>query len=147
MVTRVIIVDDDEDARALIALTLDLEHDLAVVGAAEDGMDGVRLALRERPDVVLMDVMMPRLDGFEATRRIKHERPEIKVLIVSSFASDTMRQETRHSGADGFLSKGAIPTTLAPMIRDLARRHAPQPDCPLPETPSPGVLPAALPAH
>jgi NarL family two-component system response regulator LiaR len=119
MSIRVLVVDDDEDFRSMISLTLELEHDLTVVDEAGDGETGVALALTKRPDVVLLDLMMPRLDGFEATRQIKRDRPEVKVLAVTSAVDNVIRQETYESGADAFLGKCDITTALVPTIRHI----------------------------
>ena len=94
MSIRVLVVDDDADFRSMINLTLEPENDMTVIGEAGDGETGVALALTKRPDVVLMDLMMPRLDGFEATKQIKRDRPEVKVLVVTSAIDTAIRQET-----------------------------------------------------
>ena len=117
---RVVLIDDDADFLWLIRCCLELEHDIAVIGEAEEGETGVALALREQPDIVVMDMMMPRIDGFEATQRIKRSRPGVKVVAVTSLSGDkAMRQEMCRIGADAFLGKGDIATALVPMIRSL----------------------------
>jgi len=119
---RVLVVDDDADFQWLIRLNLQLEHDTTVVGVAEDGETGVTLALREQPDVIVMDLMMPRIDGFEATRRIKRVRPAVKVVVVTSFSVDNAtRQEMYRSGVDALLGKRDVATALVPMIRSVAQ--------------------------
>ena len=119
---RVLVVDDDADFQWLIRLNLQLEHDTTVVGVAEDGETGVALALREQPDVIVMDLMMPRIDGFEATRRIKRVRPAVKVVVVTSFSVDNAtRQEMYRSGVDALLGKRDVATALVPMIRSVAQ--------------------------
>jgi len=118
---RVLVVDDDADFQWLIRLNLQLEHDTTVVGVAEDGETGIALALREQPDVIVMDLMMPRIDGFEATKRIKQVRPAVKVIVVTSFSVDNAtRQEMYRSGVDAILGKRDVATALAPMIRSVA---------------------------
>ena len=120
MPIRVVVVDDDEDFLWLIRLSLQLEHDITVIGEAEEAETGVALALREQPDIVVMDLMMPRIDGFEATKQIKRSRPAVKVLALSSLSLDNaIRQETHRSGADALLGKHDIATALVPMIRSL----------------------------
>lgn len=121
MSIRVLVVDDDADFRSMINLTLEGENDMTVVGEAGDGETGVALALAQKPDVVLMDLMMPRLDGFEATKQIKRGRPEVKVLVVTSAVDTAIRQETYKSGADAFLGKRDITTALVPTIRDITQ--------------------------
>jgi DNA-binding NarL/FixJ family response regulator len=115
MSIRVIVVDDDPDFVWLTRVSLQLERDIAVVGEAEEGETAVALALREKPDVVVMDLMMPRINGFEATKRIKRAQPTVKVLVVSSLSVENANR----SGADGFLSKRDVVAELAPMIRSL----------------------------
>ena len=115
MPIRVVVVDDDPDFVWLTRVSLQLERDIAVVGEAEEGETAVALALREKPDVVVMDLMMPRINGFEATKRIKRAQPTVKVLVVSSLSVENANR----SGADGFLSKRDVVAALAPMIRSL----------------------------
>jgi two-component system, NarL family, response regulator LiaR len=120
MPIRVVLIDDDADFLWLIRFSLQLEHDITVVGEADEGETGVALALRQQPDIVVMDLMMPRLDGFEATKRIKRSRPAVKVLAVTSLSLDNaIRQEVYRSGADAFLGKLDAATALVPMIRSL----------------------------
>src|SRR4029434_7654142 len=102
MSIRVLVVDDDADFRSMINLTLEPEDDMTVIGEAGDGETGVALALTERPDIVRMDLMIPRLDGFEATKQIKRDRPEVKVLVVTSAVDTSIRQETHNSGDNAF---------------------------------------------
>jgi DNA-binding NarL/FixJ family response regulator len=125
MPIRVVVVDDDEDFLWLIRLSLQLEHDITVIGEAEEAETGVALALREQPDIVVMDLMMPRIDGFEATKRLKRSQPAVKVLAVTSLSVDNaIRQEVNHSGADAILDKRDMATALVPMIRSLHRPSA-----------------------
>ena len=122
MPIRVVVVDDDADFLWLIRLSLQWEHDITVIGEAEEAETGVALALREQPDIVVMDLMMPRIDGFEATKQIKRSRPEVKVLAVTSLSLDNaIRQEMYRSGADAFLGKRDVATALVPAIRSLAQ--------------------------
>ena len=120
MPIRVLVVDDDPDFQWLIGWAVQEGRDTEVVSVAEDGESGVAAALREQPDVVVMDLMMPRTDGFEATRRIKQSQPAVKVLAVTSWSIDTaMGQKLRRSGVDAVLSKRDIATALIPMICSL----------------------------
>jgi len=102
MPIRVVVVDDDADFQWLIRFSLHLEHDITVIGEAEEAETGVALALREQPDIVVMDLMMPRIDGFEATKRIKRSRPSVKVLAVTSLSfcgqRDTPGDGSQRSG-------------------------------------------------
>lgn len=120
MPIRVVVIDDDADFVWLARLSLQLEHDITVIGEAQEGETGVALALREQPDIVVMDLMMPRIDGFEAAERIKRSRPTVKVLTVTALSLDSaIRQKMYRSGIDAFLSKRDVATALAPMIRSL----------------------------
>ena len=117
---RVVLIDDDANFLWLIRVRLELEHDIAVIGEADEGETGVALVLREQPDIVVMDMRMPRIDGFEATKRIKRSRPAVKVLAVTSLSGDqAIRREIYRSGADAFLGKRDMATALVPMIRSL----------------------------
>lgn len=100
---RVLIVDDQKRARKGLKALLATQPELEVVGEAADGEEAVRLAEALCPDVVLMDVRMPALDGIEATRRIKKAHPEIKVIVLTMYG--THRTEAIEAGADAFLLK------------------------------------------
>jgi DNA-binding NarL/FixJ family response regulator len=117
---RVVIVDDDAGARRALAALLDTYPQIEVVARAADGAQAVDLVSRLRPDVVLMDCLMPRLDGFAATRLIKSESPEVVVVLVSLYAD--LEGEARCSGADGFLVKTAVTESVIDLITDLGRR-------------------------
>jgi NarL family two-component system response regulator LiaR len=120
MPIRVLVVEDDQDFQWLLRLSLQLEHDTTVVGVAAVGETGVDLALREQPDVVVMDLMMPRINGFEGTRRIKQIRPTVKVVVVTSFPVDhAICQQMYRSGVDALLRKADVATSLVPTIRSL----------------------------
>jgi len=120
MPIRVLVVEDDQDFQWLLQLSLQLEHDTVVVGVAGDGETGVDLALREQPDVVVMDLMKTRINGFEATRRIKRIRPEVKIVVVTSFPVDNaICQQMYGSGVDALLRKHDVAASLVPTIRSL----------------------------
>jgi len=122
MSIRVLVVEDDEDFQWLLRLSLQLEHDTTVVGVAGDGGTGVDLALREQPDVVVMDLMKTRINGFEATRRMKQIRPAVKVVVVTAFPVDNaICQQMYRSGVDALLDKRDVATALVPMIRSVAQ--------------------------
>lgn len=115
--TSVLLVDDDPLVRSALALILGGEGDIEVVGEASDGHEGVRLAGTLRPDVVLMDIRMPRLDGLGATREL-HERPDPpKVIVLTTFDADEHVVEALASGADGFLLKDTPPPQIVDAIR------------------------------
>lgn len=116
---RVLLADDQALMRAGFRLILSAEPDLEVVGEASDGLEAVELARRLRPDVVAMDVRMPRMDGVEATRRLAGPDVEdpLKVLILTTFDLDDHVYGALRAGACGFLLKDAPPEELAHAIR------------------------------
>ena len=125
MPIRVVVIDDDADYRWLFRFNLQLEHDITVIGEAAEGETGVALALQEQPDIVVMDLMMPRINGFEATKRLKRSQPAAKVLAVTSLSLDNaIREKVNHSGADAILDKRDMATALVPMIRSLHKPSA-----------------------
>jgi DNA-binding NarL/FixJ family response regulator/class 3 adenylate cyclase len=115
---RVLLVDDQELVRAGFRMILDAEKDMEVVGEAANGKDALTEAVRLRPDVVLMDVRMPELDGIEATRRLLADRGvESKVVMLTTFDMDEYVYEALSAGASGFLLKDAPPEQLVAGIR------------------------------
>jgi DNA-binding NarL/FixJ family response regulator len=124
MVIRVLLVDDQTLLRQGFRLVLGGEDDLLVVGEAGDGLEAVRMARATRPDVVLMDVRMPRSDGIEATREIVHQVPNARVLILTTFDLDEYAFAGLAAGASGFLLKDVAPADLVGAIRSVARGDA-----------------------
>ena len=122
--TRVLIADDQPLVRVGLRKILDFEPDLDVVGEAGDGEDAVRQVARGVPDVVLMDIRMPVLDGIEATRRITAAHPEIRVLILTTFGLDGYVHEALRAGASGFMLKDAPPEEIVGAVRIVARGEA-----------------------
>jgi DNA-binding NarL/FixJ family response regulator len=120
---RVLIVDDQDLVRAGFRMILAAQPDVDVVGEARDGEQAVALARSERPDVVLMDVQMPRLDGLAATRRIAAEGAA-RVVMVTTFDRDDYLFESLRAGASGFLLKNAAPEDLVEAVRTVARGNA-----------------------
>ena len=118
--TRVLIVDDDPLVRSALALMLGGQADLEVVGEAGDGREGVDLARSLDPDVVLMDIRMPRLNGLDATREL-HARPEPpRVIVLTTFDADEHVFGALAAGADGFLLKDTPPADIVAAIRKVS---------------------------
>jgi DNA-binding NarL/FixJ family response regulator len=120
---RVLVVDDQELVRAGFRMILE-RNGIDVVGEAADGVDAVRLAAELDPDVVLMDVRMPRMDGIEATRQIVARRPVTRVVALTTFDLDEYVYEAVRAGASGFLLKDIPPSDLAHAVGVVARGDA-----------------------
>jgi DNA-binding NarL/FixJ family response regulator len=125
-VIRVVLADDQALVRAGFRALLDAQPDIEVVGEAADGDEAVRLAARERPDVVLMDIRMPGTDGLAATRRIAGDDrlDDVHVVILTTFDLDEYVFEALRSGASGFLVKDTEPVELIQAVRVVARGDA-----------------------
>jgi DNA-binding NarL/FixJ family response regulator len=123
---RVALVDDQALVRAGLRSLVEQEDDLAVVGEAADGAEGIEVARRERPDVVLMDIRMPVLDGLEATRRIASDPAleGVRVLVLTTFELDEYVFESLRAGAGGFVVKDAEPAEMLRAIRVVAAGDA-----------------------
>ena len=123
---KVLIADDQALVRTGFRMILDAEDDIEVTGEAADGAEAVTLASAGRPDVILMDVRMPNMDGIEATRLIvdKNDDDPIRVLILTTFDLDEYVYDALRAGASGFLLKDAPPEELVRGVRVLARGDA-----------------------
>jgi DNA-binding NarL/FixJ family response regulator len=123
---KVLLADDQALVRAGFKVLLDVEDDVTVVGEAADGADAVEQVRRHRPDVVLMDIRMPVLDGLEATRQIAATRglEGVRVLILTTYDTDAYVFEALQAGASGFLLKDCGPAELLHAIRVVAAGEA-----------------------
>ncbi|MBO3101510.1 response regulator transcription factor [Cellulomonas fengjieae] len=122
--TRVLLVDDQALIRMGFRLLLSSTDDLEVVGEAQDGQAAVEQVAALRPDVVLMDVRMPGVNGIDATRRIVETHPETRVLVLTTFDLDEYAFAALRAGASGFLLKDAAPDELAAAVRTVASGDA-----------------------
>jgi DNA-binding NarL/FixJ family response regulator len=122
--TRVLVADDQALVRTGFGMILSAEDDLEGVGEADDGDVAVRRAVELRPDVVLMDVQMPRMDGIEATRRVIEAMPDCRVLILTTFDDDDYLFAALQAGASGFMLKNCPPADLVAAIRVVAQGHS-----------------------
>lgn len=118
---RLVVVDDQAMLRGALAALLELEDDLTVVGVAADGQEALRVVDETRPDVCLMDIQMPGMDGIAATTAVRTASPESRVLIVTTFARPGYLRSALDAGASGFVVKDAPAEQLADAVR---RVHA-----------------------
>ena len=120
MTIRVLIADDQPVVRDGLALLLNLIDDVEVVATAADGVEAIDRARTERPDVVLMDLRMPRLEGAEATRQIVSSVPEVRVLVLTTYADDEFLFPALQAGARGYLTKDASAEEIEHAVRAVA---------------------------
>lgn len=129
---NVLVVDDHHIFRATILAFLQTQTDIQVVGEAANGLEAVELTRALHPDVVVMDVSMPVMNGIEATRRIKLENPKVRVICLSAFEEAQIWKEIERAGAEACLSKITVfvndndqPQTLLELIRSMPGRAGP----------------------
>ena len=121
---KVLIVDDHQVVRQGLRTFLELHEDILVVGEAGDGVSAVEMVRQLKPDVVLMDLVMPRLDGIEATRQVKALEPGVKVIALTSFTEDEKVFPSIQAGASSYLLKDVSPDDLVDSIRAVFRGEA-----------------------
>jgi DNA-binding NarL/FixJ family response regulator len=121
---KVLVADDQKIVREGLVKLLGLLPGITVIGAAADGEDAVRQALELRPDVVLMDLNMPRCDGVEATQRLRRLRPDAAVVVLTTYSDDAWLFAALQAGARGFLTKDAGTEEILRAITDVAAGHA-----------------------
>jgi DNA-binding NarL/FixJ family response regulator len=126
LILRMLVVDDSDIIRRLICQILQTQPDIEVVCEASDGEDAIRKVRVHRPDVVLMDITMPVMNGFDATRRIKHEFPLTLVLVVSQYDSAPFMREAIAAGASGYVVKDNASAELIPALRKTVSEHMPK---------------------
>ena len=117
---RLLLCDDAAQLRALYKIVFDAEHDIVVVGEAADGNEAVRAARLLQPDVVLLDIAMPVMDGLEAIPGIRAAAPEARIVMCTAMVDDRIRRRSLDLGANGFLEKGHDPQQLVDAVRQAA---------------------------
>ena len=118
-VVSVLLVDDDPDVRGLMDVMLGEEERFSVVGHARDGAEALRLADLARPDVIVLDLHMPGMDGFTALPRLRNCLPEARIVVVSAFPDPYTLVEAVQRGADGYIDKSRVWAELLPTLRGL----------------------------
>ncbi len=121
MTTKILLADDHTIVRQGLKLILSAHSDLEVVGEAANGKEAIELAAKLKPDIVLMDVAMPELNGIEATRRMVEANPRIKILVLSMHKEAVYVREILRAGARGYILKDAIDNELISAVRSVAK--------------------------
>jgi len=124
---RIIIADDHDLVRESMRSLLGIEPDLRIIDEAKDGQETIELTRLQRPDLVLMDVRMPTVNGFEATQTIKEELPTTKVLFVSAYEDPSLDSEAIRAGADGYVLKLSLVQEQLAAIRGVLGGESPYP--------------------
>lgn len=123
---RVLVVDDEPDMRILLWLAVEADGRCQVVADASNGREGVARAAEHQPDVVVLDQMMPEMDGVHALPLIREAAPRAKVIMLSALSSQELRSEALRSGADAYLEKSASFRPVLDLAVSLARGHGPE---------------------
>jgi len=148
---QVLIVDDHEIVRQGIRAILEESEDIEVVGEASDGLTAIQQFQHTKPDVILMDLIMPNMDGVEAIRRITNQQPEVRILVITTYSGDDMVFPAIKAGADGYLLKDTGAGQLVEAIHqvhrgepwlhpDIARKLMQEVSVPDPAIPTPDPL-------
>lgn len=116
---NIVIADDQPAVRAGLRMRLSLEADIKIIGTARDGGEALHVIARLRPDLIIMDMEMPGMDGLAATKYIKSSAPDCKIIILTIHDDETSRQQAYDAGAAGFVSKSADDIALVNAIRAL----------------------------
>ena len=122
--TKILVVEDQSVVREGVVAILSLQEDMEVVGEAVDGVAAVELARKTKPDVILLDMVMPRRDGLETIPMLKEYIPEARILVLTSFAESNRVYQAIRSGALGYMLKDTTRTQLLQSIRDVAKGQA-----------------------
>lgn len=117
---RIVVADDAANFRMMLALTLGHERDIEIVAEATNGAEAVELCRKHRPDVLLLDISMPVMDGFEAIPHVMDAAPGTAIVMLSAFTGPEVRQQAAALGADEYLEKGTDPAELAQVVRQVA---------------------------
>jgi DNA-binding NarL/FixJ family response regulator len=120
----VLVVDDAANLRELLTLLLDTEDDFEVIGTASDGEQAIVVAESLQPDIVLLDLAMPVMDGMQALPRLRHMLPGAIIMIFSGFEQRALVDEAMSAGADAYLEKGASVTQLVDLLRGLREKRS-----------------------
>lgn len=129
----IVVIDDDVQYHEFIAHILHAASDIAIVGYASNGLEGLALVRQERPDIVITDLIMPDFNGVELTRHIRQELPATQVVLISSTTEEAYQFMASDSGADTFVSKRVLFESLLPAVRDVIRRRLSGGSWPIPE--------------
>lgn len=121
---RVLVVDDDIDFRLLLSVQLDMEPPLEVVGAAGDGLEALEFIADDPPDLVAMDLLMPRMNGFEAIEALRGSHPEVGIVAYTAVAGTYARQQTERLGVELVLKSGDQTELVAALLRAADRTAA-----------------------
>jgi YesN/AraC family two-component response regulator len=116
---RVLLVDDEARMRQMAKRLLIADSEIEVVGEASDGREAIDLNSELTPDLIVMDIAMPQLDGLEATQIIRRKSPDTKIIVMTAMAAEPYQKAAMHMGANAFLPKGALDSQLIPTIHNI----------------------------